>query len=76
MELFSSIDNQTKHARAQYEKLSKTNAFNAAFHIWLVKRYTHIYISFLYIKLNRHQEHFGTINGFRLGRLPSITVKH
>jgi hypothetical protein len=33
-----SIDNQIKHARAQYEKLSKTNAFNAAFHIWLVKR--------------------------------------
>ncbi|CAF1277635.1 unnamed protein product [Rotaria sordida] len=51
-----SIDNQTKHARAQYEKLSKTNAFNAAFHIW-------------------HQEHFGTINGFRLGRLPSINVE-
>ncbi|UJR25442.1 hypothetical protein I4U23_006789 [Adineta vaga] len=51
-----SIDNQTKHARAQYDKLSKTNAFNAAFHIW-------------------HQEHFGTINGFRLGRLPSITVE-
>ncbi|CAF4186899.1 unnamed protein product [Adineta steineri] len=51
-----SIDNQTKHARAQYEKLSKTNAFNAAFHIW-------------------HQEHFGTINGFRLGRLPSIAVE-
>jgi beclin 1 len=51
-----SIDNQIKHARAQYDKLSKTNAFNAAFHIW-------------------HQEHFGTINGFRLGRLPSINVE-
>lgn len=47
-----SIDNQIKYASSQYDKLSKTNAFNAAFHIW-------------------HQEHFGTINGFRLGRLPS-----
>ncbi|CAF1642937.1 unnamed protein product [Rotaria magnacalcarata] len=51
-----SINNQTKHAHAQYEKLSKTNAFNAAFHIW-------------------HQEHFGTINGFRLGRLPGVNVE-
>ncbi|CAF0751871.1 unnamed protein product [Didymodactylos carnosus] len=51
-----SIDNQIKHARAQFDKLTKTNAFNAAFHIW-------------------HQEHFGTINGFRLGRLPSINVE-
>lgn len=25
--------------------------------------------------MNRHQENFGTINGFRLGRLPSINVK-
>lgn len=49
-----SIDNQIRYANAQYDKLSKTNAFNAAFHIW-------------------HQEHFGTINGFRLGRLPSTT---
>ncbi|CAF1180489.1 unnamed protein product [Adineta steineri] len=51
-----SIDNQTKHARAQYEKISKTNAFNAAFHIW-------------------HQDEIGTINGFRLGCLPSIPVE-
>ena len=38
LKFYSSIDNQTKHARAQYEKLSKTNAFNAAFHIWSVRK--------------------------------------
>lgn len=34
-------------------------------------------IKYLNFKLNfnRHQEHFGTINGFRLGRLPSINVR-
>jgi hypothetical protein len=35
-----------------------------------------IFPSYFIFKLNRHQEHFGTINGFRLGRLPSITVKY
>lgn len=51
-----SVDNQIRYAEAQLEKLKKTNAFNAAFHIW-------------------HNGPFGTINGFRLGRLPSVQVE-
>ena len=31
-------------------------------------------LRFVYVTITRHQEHFGTINGFRLGRLPSIDV--
>ena len=70
--MFFSIDNQIKHARAQYEKLSKTNAFNAAFHIWYSQNAKDRLLNDDLII--RHQEHFGTINGFRLGRLPSINV--
>lgn len=43
------------YTKNQLDKLKKTNAFNATFHIW-------------------HQGHFGTINNFRLGRLPSSPV--
>ncbi|KAK2143139.1 hypothetical protein LSH36_874g01079 [Paralvinella palmiformis] len=50
-----SVDNQLKYAKAQIDKLKKTNVFNATFHIW-------------------HSGHFGTINNFRLGRLPSVPV--
>lgn len=50
-----SVDNQLKYAKAQLDKLKKTNVFNATFHIW-------------------HSGHFGTINNFRLGRLPSVPV--
>lgn len=46
---------QLKHTNVQLDKLSRTNVFNATFHIW-------------------HKGHFGTINNFRLGRLPSAPV--
>jgi len=52
---YRSLDCQLRHSQSQLDKLKKTNAFNATFHIW-------------------HSGHFGTINGFRLGRLPSIPV--
>ncbi|XP_071942613.1 beclin-1-like [Antedon mediterranea] len=51
-----SVDNQLKYAQAQLDKLTRTNVFNATFHIW-------------------HSGHFGTINNFRLGRLPSVPVE-
>lgn len=50
-----SLENQLNYTKNQLEKLKKTNAFNATFHIW-------------------YQGHFGTINNFRLGRLPSAPV--
>ncbi|KFM67317.1 Beclin-1, partial [Stegodyphus mimosarum] len=50
-----SVNNQLKYAQAQLDKLTKTNVFNATFHIW-------------------HSGHFGTINNFRLGRLPNVPV--
>jgi len=31
-----SVDNQLKYAKAQIDKLKKTNVFNATFHIWYV----------------------------------------
>lgn len=51
-----SVDNQLKYAKSQLDKLTKTNVFNATFHIW-------------------HSGHFGTINNFRLGRLPNVPVE-
>ncbi|KAF8786759.1 beclin-1-like [Argiope bruennichi] len=51
-----SVENQIMYTQGQLDKLSKTNVFNATFHIW-------------------HSGHFGTINGFRLGRLPNIPVE-
>nr|CAB3225355.1 beclin-1 [Phallusia mammillata] len=51
-----SADKQLAHVETQLKKLSKTNVFNATFHIW-------------------HQGHFGTINGFRLGRLPGMHIE-
>ncbi|CAL8080854.1 unnamed protein product [Orchesella dallaii] len=50
-----SLDYELRYAEAQSERLEKTNALNATFHIW-------------------HSGHFGTINTFRLGRLPSEPV--
>ncbi|XP_071792495.1 beclin-1-like [Asterias amurensis] len=50
-----SVDNQLRYTQTQLDQLSKTNVFNATFHIW-------------------HNGHFGTINNFRLGRLPSVPV--
>lgn len=50
-----SVNNQLKYAQMQLDKLTKTNVFNATFHIW-------------------HSGHFGTINNFRLGRLPNVPV--
>lgn len=50
-----SLDCQLNHTNVQLDKLSRTNVFNATFHIW-------------------HKGHFGTINNFRLGRLPSAPV--
>ncbi|KAL1130120.1 hypothetical protein AAG570_013058 [Ranatra chinensis] len=50
-----SLECQLAYAKAQLDKLEKTNVFNATFHIW-------------------HSGHFGTINNFRLGRLPSAPV--
>lgn len=50
-----SLENQLTYSKNQLDKLKKTNAFNATFHIW-------------------YQGHFGTINNFRLGRLPSAPV--
>jgi len=52
---YRSLDCQLRYAQSQLDKLKKTNAFNATFHIW-------------------HSGHFATINGFRLGRLPSVPV--
>lgn len=49
------MENQLNYTKNQLDKLKKTNAFNATFHIW-------------------YQGHFGTINNFRLGRLPSAPV--
>ncbi|GIX73653.1 beclin-1 [Caerostris extrusa] len=51
-----SVENQILYTQCQLNRLSKTNVFNATFHIW-------------------HNGHFGTINGFRLGRLPNIPVE-
>lgn len=51
-----SVDNQLKYAKSQLDKLTKTNVFNATFHIW-------------------YSGHFGTINNFRLGRLPNVPVE-
>lgn len=51
-----SVNNQLKYAQIQLDKLTKTNVFNATFHIW-------------------HNGHFGTINNFRLGRLPNVPVE-
>ena len=50
-----SAENQLRYAKAQLDKLKKTNVFNHTFHIW-------------------HSGHYGTINGFRLGRLPEDPV--
>ncbi|KAJ8673867.1 hypothetical protein QAD02_005129 [Eretmocerus hayati] len=50
-----SLESQLAYTVSQIERLEKTNAFNATFHIW-------------------HSGHFGTINSFRLGRLPSAPV--
>ncbi|KAJ9589322.1 hypothetical protein L9F63_017481, partial [Diploptera punctata] len=50
-----SLECQLQYAKAQLDRLEKTNVFNATFHIW-------------------HSGHFGTINNFRLGRLPSAPV--
>lgn len=54
-DLLNSLDYELRYAEAQSERLEKTNALNATFHIW-------------------HSGHFGTINTFRLGRLPSEPV--
>ncbi|UYV60595.1 BECN1 [Cordylochernes scorpioides] len=51
-----SMEDQIKFIHNHNEKLEKTNAFNATFHIW-------------------HNGHFGTINGFRLGRLDHCPVE-
>lgn len=52
---YRSLECQLSYTNNQLDKLSKTNVFNATFHIW-------------------HSGHFGTINSFRLGRLPSAPV--
>jgi beclin 1 len=51
-----SVDAKAQYAKAQLERIKRTNVFNDAFHIW-------------------YDGHFGTINRFRLGRLPSIPVE-
>ncbi|EDO26724.1 predicted protein, partial [Nematostella vectensis] len=53
-----SVDNQMMYAQAQLDKLKKTNVFNSTGIPYMV----------------RHNGHFGTINNFRLGRLPSVPV--
>jgi beclin 1 len=52
---YQSLENELRYVEGQLERLDKTNALNATFHIW-------------------HSGHFGTINTFRLGRLPSEPV--
>jgi len=56
---FRTIDLQNKYVSDQLEKLRKTNVFNQTF----------------YIALSPSCQHFATINGFRLGRLPSVPVE-
>ncbi|CAG2103548.1 unnamed protein product [Medioppia subpectinata] len=51
-----SVDNQLRYAQNLFDKLKRTNVFNATFHIW-------------------HSGPFGTINNFRLGRLPTVPVE-
>merc|ERR1719342_720219 len=53
---FRTMDLQNKYVSDQLEKLRKTNVFNQTF----------------YIALSPSCQHFATINGFRLGRLPSV----
>ncbi|MBN3312066.1 BECN1 protein, partial [Atractosteus spatula] len=66
-----SVDNQMRYAQIQLDKLKKTNVFNATFHICSVI-FPHHCLSLLAC---RHSGQFGTINNFRLGRLPSVPVE-
>uniref|UniRef100_H2YYT7 Atg6 BARA domain-containing protein n=1 Tax=Ciona savignyi TaxID=51511 RepID=H2YYT7_CIOSA len=85
-----SADLQMAHTEHQLNKLKKTNVFNSTFHIWWFFIYNTLKISLTFpgalispthrCKDNqqtvaRHQGHFGTINGFRLGRLPGANVE-
>ncbi|GAB1296865.1 Beclin-1 [Apodemus speciosus] len=80
-----SVENQMRYAQMQLDKLKKTNVFNATFHIW---RVVHAFnpntwkadlcefqASLVYTVSSRHSGQFGTINNFRLGRLPSVPVE-
>lgn len=76
-----------RYCQAQLDRLKKTNVFNATFHIWYLFVYSaseSLSLSFcvlLYLNLFlrcpyfRHSGQFGTINNFRLGRLPSVPVE-
>lgn len=77
-----SVDNQMRYCQAQLDRLKKTNVFNATFHIWYLSHSLSHYLSLsvsLYLTLRsarfRHSGQFGTINNFRLGRLPSVPVE-
>lgn len=82
-----SVDNQMRYCQIQLDRLKKTNVFNATFHIWYkithTSRVDALFSPFLNIYrrtqnvpvLFRHSGQFGTINNFRLGRLPSVPVE-
>lgn len=76
-----SVDNQMRYCQIQLDRLKKTNVFNATFHIWYRFIYSfHLNIFWCHILLmdnrfSRHSGQFGTINNFRLGRLPSVPVE-
>lgn len=84
-----SVDNQMRYCQIQLDRLKKTNVFNATFHIWYKRRivvtllyirlhgpfdWQSILLLFCFF-LIRHSGQFGTINNFRLGRLPSVPVE-
>ncbi|XP_021784916.1 beclin-1 isoform X4 [Papio anubis] len=85
-----SVENQMRYAQIQLDKLKKTNVFNATFHICDgigtvgigMLELGDIHPSkerkrpelFSHLK-TWHSGQFGTINNFRLGRLPSVPVE-
>ncbi|XP_037665713.1 beclin-1 isoform X2 [Choloepus didactylus] len=86
-----SVENQMRYAQMQLDKLKKTNVFNATFHIWHKQGIGILELGDIHsskereqpepsIHLNSwssawHSGQFGTINNFRLGRLPSVPVE-
>ena len=78
-----SLINQLEYAETHLEKIKNTNIFAATFHIWLVWKYNcsrspellkiinHVLFNYCF----RHDGHFGTINGLRLGRLPTFNIE-
>ncbi|KAK3736111.1 hypothetical protein QZH41_013528 [Actinostola sp. cb2023] len=78
-----SVENQLRYAQAQLDKLRKTNVFNSTFHIWRfhisfddrIPKFVPKFRSSPANFKHSHKGHFGTINNFRLGRLPSVPVE-